>query len=62
MWDENLLSFFETGEPGKCPQCGKDSISVVKVNTSYRTSYDFKCSECGASTHIDGIDKNIKLD
>lgn len=62
MWNENLLLFFNTGNTGKCPKCGKEKIVVSKIDTPYRTSYDFKCSACGASAHIDGMDKRRKSD
>lgn len=53
-WITNLLSYCTTRDVGKCPKCGKNSVSVQENIHGERKSLTFTCKECNAFIHFDG--------
>lgn len=48
-WISLYIEFKKTGKVNKCPDCGKDSISVGTTNNSVT----FCCKDCGSFRHYD---------
>ena len=57
-WIQNLISYCETSNPGKCPVCGSEKINVMQHENGERKSVTFVCANCKATDHFDGTKTN----
>ena len=56
MFENNLLSYDQTGKAGKCPKCGKD-VTVSLIKTPSRDNVEIMCEHCGKSEFFSGVFK-----
>ena len=54
-WIENLISYSDHEDPGKCPKCGGQEVEVIHHENGVRKSLTFVCRSCKASDHFDGV-------
>ena len=54
-WEKNVLLFGETGQPGRCPDCGSDRVRVEEFKEGHHYSISFLCEACKSSDHFDGV-------
>ena len=54
-WIDNLISYCDSSDPGKCPMCGSENMEVLKHINEKRESITFRCNTCGATDHFDGM-------
>lgn len=54
-WINNLISYCESGETGKCPACGSTHVNVEEYVHGTRKSLSFVCGMCKSSDHFDGV-------
>lgn len=57
-WIQNLISYCETSDPGKCPVCGSENVNVMQHENGERKSVTFVCGKCNATDHFDGAKTN----
>lgn len=57
-WVNNLVAYSKTGNAGKCPECQSREIAITKHVNGARQSLTFRCEDCGASNHFDGVVNN----
>lgn len=55
-WINNLITYTDSGQVGKCPECNSDSVKVVETKHGLRKSITFICEKCGSSNHFDGVE------
>ena len=59
-WINNLISYSDTKDTGKCPSCGSKDIGVHEYVNGNRKSLTFVCNNCNSSDHFDGMATNDK--
>ena len=58
-WVENMISYYDSGNPGTCPFCGSSALEVFVLRIG-RGSLNFHCPSCNHFGHIDGYKYNEK--
>lgn len=56
MFTQNLISYFETGEIGKCSACG-GKLTIEEFETPIRTNCVIRCENCGKYDYFTGMTK-----
>ena len=56
-WTNNLISYCDSGDVGKCPACNSKNIKVSEHIHGQRKSLTFICNDCKSSVHFDGMAK-----
>lgn len=54
-WINNLISYANAGNPGKCPNCGSERVRVQEHTHGERKSVSFTCEQCKSADHFDGM-------
>ena len=54
-WENNALLYGETGESGKCSDCGSDKVRVEEFRNGCHYSITFFCEDCKSGDHFDGV-------
>lgn len=54
-WVQNLISYCDSSNLGKCPVCGSAYVDVLEHENGERKSVTFICRNCKAADHFDGV-------
>lgn len=54
-WIQNLISYCDSSNPGRCPICGSAHVNVTQHENGKRKSVTFTCDSCKATDHFDGV-------